>query len=143
MYQDYRDGQTLHIYNMTTENDKKITDRATYDPLYTGYGYCYTSEDRRTIYMMNCEGQEFNAYNMPGVIDQLSIFADYFYFRDPSNGDIYRFKAGDPVVEGVAILPTKWGYGWVGPFLTYVTEDWKVYLCDWDGSNKYELTPVQ
>lgn len=150
MYQDYRDGQTLHIYNMTTQNDKKITNRVTYDPLYTGYGYCYTSEDHRTIYMMNCEGQEVNAYYMPGVIDQLSIFGDYFYFRDPSNGDIYRFKIvfsgsefSGSEIEEVAALPTKWGYGWVGSSLTYVTEDWKVYLCDWDGSNKYELTPVQ
>lgn len=144
MYQDDRDGATLHIYNMTTKNDKKITNRATHCPLYTGYTYYYISSDYKTIYSMGFDGEERKVITFPFEIYGLSLCGDHFYFsNEDDESRVYRCKTDGSEMELVIDSPTEWGYGWVGPFLTYVTPDGEVYLCAWDGSNKYELKPVQ
>ncbi len=129
---------------MSTKNDKKINNRVTFDPLYTGYTYYYISSDYKTIYSMGFDGEESKVMTFPFRIGRLSLCGDHFYFcnQDDENR-VYRCKTDGSEMELVIDTPTQWGYGWVGSFLTYVTTDWKVYLCAWDGSNQYELKPVQ
>jgi len=152
-YQDDKDGETIHSYNMETEEDIKITD---------SYSYCYIIDGEDIYYIKNDNPILEEDYNGSLVKHNLktddetvlydgastdSLFAvgNVLYFVNANdedriysinkNGDNIQLVAQDEECTGIYVKDDKLMYETLDE--DYYVSD--IYLCGLDGSNKIKI----
>lgn len=161
LYQDDRDGETLHIYNITSDEDKKINEDISYNPIYDGeYIYYLKAEvsasapqnDKewedflkgQTLWRVKPDGTDAKQISSSYIpINTLVLTGRYIFFINHDDDDrVYRVdKNGDNLLmitqdkrcDGLAIF---------GDTLKYTVRDKNGYVknnyfCKLDGSDAH------
>ena len=150
LYQDDLDNESLHLYNMVTQEDKKINDQVSYCPIYDG-SYIYyaspleTQAEYSNIWRMNVDGSENQKLSSYNVANGLAVYNDYIYFANvEDNYRMYRVdKAGNNLTQ-ISQDKNCSNFYFLGDVLFYVSYDNEGYvdkaiMCNSDGSNASKI----
>lgn len=93
LYQNDRDNESLHIYNLEKQTDIKVNDMISYSPIYDGEYIYYIGkkEEVCNIWRVKPDGSGNEKLSNVETEDRLSVYKNYVYFiNSEDNGRIYR-----------------------------------------------------
>lgn len=154
-YQDDADGETIHLYDLNTKEDKRITDSKSYSYILNDDYIYYIENDNSTLendfsgtlVKMDLSTQEKTVVYDGAYTGVLVASGDNLYFSNANddyrlysigkNGDNINLVTQDDFVQGVSIYGDKIGYcDWNKDY-----EYWeRIYIANHDGSDKVNLT---
>ena len=151
LYQHDKDELTLHIYDMVTGENIRLTDRYSYFPIFDGNYVYYLSDTgaaerfQNKLWRVTLDGSVNEELDLGCYIGGLLIRGDYIYYinKDDSRR-VYRCLKDGSGIEAVTEDTNVLAIQWVGKSLTYMTTDQDGYVsgfffCDPNGANKVEF----
>ena len=103
LYQDDLDGESLHLYNLTTGEDTKLNNDISFQPIYDGeYVYYAKYNESRFpcgIFRMRLDGTEEEEVTSMPVGISMVMYEDFIYFvSNDEKENVYRVKksGGEP-----------------------------------------------
>ena len=150
-YQDDNDGETLHKYDVSSKEDIKITDEATYEyVLIDDSLYCIQGEDSMRGQIVRVDLSTLRKdliFDGAGTgplipVGDLIVFQNandnYRLYSTDKNGDNINLITQDDYVTDVQVFEDKLVYWDCNSEFSVDNK----YICDIDGSNKKELLYV-
>ncbi len=151
LYQDDRDNESLHICDLDGQNDKKINDSVSYNPIYDGeYIYYAKSEkvegvEKCTIWKIKPDGTKDEKVADYYALEDFCLHNEFIYFSYlEDEGRLYRMKKDGSELTLISQDKNIMKICFLGDMLKYNVYDQegyilKVILCDEDGSNANEF----
>ena len=151
LYQDDKDGMTLHIYNIVSGENRRITEQRSFWPIFDGKYIYYLSDStspeeyHHTLWKMSLDGQTNEQIDVGGYIGGLLIRGEYIYYINMDDSwRIYRSLKDGSEIELVTQDSNVTSFQWVNDCLAYATRDDEGYIegffiCDADGADKIEF----
>lgn len=151
LYQNDRDDMTLHIYDMNSGNDMRITNQRSFWPIYDGNYIYYLSDStspeeyQHTLWRTSLDGKVNEEIGLGCYLGGLLLRGDYVYYINiDDSARIYRCLKDGSEIELVTQDSNISTFQWVNGCLAYMTKDDQgyisgIYLCDADGADKIEF----
>ena len=151
LYQDDKDGMTLHIYKMSSRVDMQINQHRSFWPIYDG-NYIYYLTDSTSpengqykLWRLSLDGLTHEEVDLGCYLGGLLLRGDYIYYINMDDSRrIYRCLKDGSEIELVTQDSSVSAFQWVNECLAYMTRDDEgyisgIFLCDADGADKIEF----
>lgn len=152
LYQDDRDGESLHMYYWDGRGDIKINNQRSYYPVFNGEYIYYVSpvdsngneSDDYTIWKTKIDGTENQQVSNVAISDSLLVLEDYI-FSINKNGQVFRMKKDGTEYKVISHDTNSLYLQYINGMIKYTKYannyeyiDANVF-CDIEGKNKWEF----
>ena len=152
LYQDDKDNATLHIYNMTSDENVRINDVRSFWPIFDGEYIYYLTDNanpdsyQHKLWRMTSNGIINEEVPIGCTLNGYLLRGDYIYYiNKDDNSRIYRCLKNGSNVELVTQDDMIGEMQFINNSIAYTRYDEDghtilgIYLCDPDGSDKVEF----